>query len=243
MEYKTRKEVPNEYKWNLSEMYDSSEVIDKDIDRVNKLTPEILKFKSHIMDSADSLYEFLKLTEEQDRILTKLYVYSKMNFDVDTKDNKNKALKMRIEKLNESLSENYSFIEPEMLEASYDTVLKYIEENDKLKEYRFYLETIYRKSMQISDLLNLLFEYVKLDSEGFQLKKTKEDVWELLRECIANLYMDFEEKFKLDIENLKNDLAIENMIVTDDDICILKKYSNNELSMNEAISNIIKGEL
>lgn len=144
MEYKTRNEVPNEYKWNLSEMYDSSDVIDKDIDRVNKLTPEILKFKSHIMDSADSLYEFLKLTEEQDRILTKLYVYSKMNFDVDTKDNKNKALKMKIEKLNESLSENYSFIEPEMLEASYDTVLKYIEENDKLKEYKFYLETIYR---------------------------------------------------------------------------------------------------
>lgn len=55
--------------------------------------------------------------------------------------------------------------------------------------------------------------------------------------------MDFEEKFKLDIENLKNDLAIEDMIVTDDDICMLRKYSNNELSMNEAISNIIKGEL
>lgn len=151
MEYKTRKEVPNEYKWNLSEMYDGNEIIDKDIDRVNELTPEILKFKSHIIDSADSLYEFLKLTEEQDRILTKLYVYSKMNFDVDTKDNKNKALKMRIEKLNESLSENYSFIEPEMLEASYDTVLKYIEENDKLKEYKFYLETIYRfKSHSLS---------------------------------------------------------------------------------------------
>lgn len=144
MEYKTRNEVPNEYKWNLSEMYDSSDAIDKDIEIVNSLTPEILKFKSHIMDSADSLYEFLKLTEEQDRILTKLYVYSKMNFDVDTKDNKNKALKMKIEKLNESLSENYSFIEPEMLEASYDTVLKYIEENDKLKEYKFYLETVYR---------------------------------------------------------------------------------------------------
>lgn len=57
-----------------------------------------------------------------------------------------------------------------------------------------YLETIYRKSMQMSGLLNLLFEYVKLDSEGYQLKKTKENLWELLRECIANLYMDFEEK-------------------------------------------------
>ncbi len=57
-----------------------------------------------------------------------------------------------------------------------------------------YLETIYNKSMQMSRLLNLLFEYVELDSEGFQLKKTMEDLWELLRECIAGLYMDFEEK-------------------------------------------------
>lgn len=57
-----------------------------------------------------------------------------------------------------------------------------------------YLETIYGKSMQMSSLLNLLFEYVKLDSEGYQLKKTEENLWELLRETVANLYMDFEEK-------------------------------------------------
>ena len=96
------------------------------------------------MDSSYSLYEFLRLTEEQDRIINKLYVYSKMNFDVDTKNNKSKALKMKIEKLNEELSEKYAFIEPEMLESDYNTVLKYIEENDKLKEYKFYLESIYR---------------------------------------------------------------------------------------------------
>lgn len=57
-----------------------------------------------------------------------------------------------------------------------------------------YLETIYNKSMQMSGLLNLLFEYVKLDSEGFQLKETRENLSELLRECAAELYMDFEEK-------------------------------------------------
>ena len=57
-----------------------------------------------------------------------------------------------------------------------------------------YLETIYNKSMQMSGLLNLLFEYVKLESEGFELCRTRSDVLELLRECVAGLYMDFEEK-------------------------------------------------
>lgn len=56
------------------------------------------------------------------------------------------------------------------------------------------LEIMYNKSMQMSNLLNLLFEYVKLDSEGFQLKKSREDITELLRESMAVLYMDFEEK-------------------------------------------------
>ena len=40
----------------------------------------------------------------------------------------------------------------------------------------------------------LFFEYVKLDSEGYRLNRTEENLWELLRETIANLYMDFEEK-------------------------------------------------
>ena len=144
MEYKSRKEVPNEYKWDLSKMYKDSKVIEKDIDRVNELTPKILEFKSHIMDNSDSLYNFLKLTEEQDRIVNKLYVYSKMDFDVDTKDNKTKSLKMKIEKLNESLSEKFSFIEPEMMETEYEKVLEYIKENKRLEEYKFYLEDIYR---------------------------------------------------------------------------------------------------
>jgi len=144
MEYKTREEVPNEYKWDLSKMYRNNEEVEKDIEEVKKLTKEILEYKSHILDSSDSLYEFLKLTEKQDRIINKLYVYSKMNLDVDTKNNKNKALKMKVEKLSESLSEEFSFIEPEMMATDYETVKKYIDENQKLEEYKFYLEDFYR---------------------------------------------------------------------------------------------------
>ena len=55
--------------------------------------------------------------------------------------------------------------------------------------------------------------------------------------------MNFEEKFNKDLANIKNDLAIENIFINDDDISMLKKYSNNELSLNEAINKIVKVEL
>lgn len=53
--------------------------------------------------------------------------------------------------------------------------------------------------------------------------------------------MSKEEKFNFDIENLKQDFAIENMNITDSDIEILKKYSNDEISQSEMINNIIQG--
>ncbi len=48
-----------------------------------------------------------------------------------------------------------------------------------------------------------------------------------------------EEKFNFDIANLKQDFAIENINVQDSDIEIIKRYSNNEITMNEMI-DIIK---
>ena len=49
-----------------------------------------------------------------------------------------------------------------------------------------YLETIQKKSARMNDLINLLFAYVKLDSEGFSLKRKEVDLCELLRENAAS---------------------------------------------------------
>lgn len=51
--------------------------------------------------------------------------------------------------------------------------------------------------------------------------------------------MSKEEKFNFDIENLKQDFAIENMNIKNSDIEILKRFSQNEISETEMI-NIIK---
>lgn len=48
-----------------------------------------------------------------------------------------------------------------------------------------------------------------------------------------------EEKFMFDIANLKKDLAIENMVVTNEDVDMLKRYQNNEFTMNEMIAGIV----
>lgn len=50
--------------------------------------------------------------------------------------------------------------------------------------------------------------------------------------------MYIEEKFKYDIDNIKQDLAMEDMVVTDEHVENLKRYANNEISMDEIIKQI-----
>lgn len=51
--------------------------------------------------------------------------------------------------------------------------------------------------------------------------------------------MNREEKFEFDIANLKQDLAIEDMYVTEEDVALLRRYFDNEITMPEMI-DIIK---
>ncbi|MDD6291948.1 MAG: ATP-binding protein [Lachnospiraceae bacterium] len=55
-----------------------------------------------------------------------------------------------------------------------------------------YLESIQNKSVRMNDLINLLFEYVKLDSDGFTLDRKELDLCELLRENAALVYSEVE---------------------------------------------------
>lgn len=47
-----------------------------------------------------------------------------------------------------------------------------------------------------------------------------------------------EEVFKFDIENIKNDLAIEGMAITDEDVNLFKQYANDEIDMPNLIQTI-----
>lgn len=62
------------------------------------------------------------------------------------------------------------------------------------KDRQSYLDAIYAKAMRMDELLTLLFEYIKLESEGFAIQREPGDLAELTRETAAFLYADFEDR-------------------------------------------------
>lgn len=62
----------------------------------------------------------------------------------------------------------------------------------KEEQEKEYLDAIKDKTLRMNDIVQMLFDYVRLDSDGFALTKQKTDICELVRECVASYYSDIE---------------------------------------------------
>lgn len=150
MNEKTREEVEEKYKWDLSTIYKNENEL---LEEYNEVKKEIEKFKENentFLNSSENLYNTLKTYYNIDMILDKLWSYTMQKYDEDIANNKNQAWKEKIHTLYEIFSENASFLTPKLLEFGSENINKYYKENEKLqKEYGFVLENIFREEPHI----------------------------------------------------------------------------------------------
>ena len=138
---KLRSEIKDCFKWDADKLVDNFDATEKEV--LNALD-ELLKCKGHIMDNADSLLKFYQLDEKLNRKADYLFMYAHLSSDVDTTNNDYRILKMRTEKLMETISDKLSFVVPELLENDFSKVLEFIKDNKDLVKYKFDLEKVFR---------------------------------------------------------------------------------------------------
>ena len=135
--YKSRSDVPDKYKWDLSDFFKNYEEFDKEYE---KLKIEIEKAKEYVGCSKDSnkIYEFLKYYTEIDNRLENLYVYAFLKSDeelgiAENIDKKNKAMM-----LYSTFSNYISFFDPEIIALSKEDYSNLFN-NKNLLEFKFSL--------------------------------------------------------------------------------------------------------
>ena len=138
---KLRSEIKDCFKWDADKLVDNFDATEKE---VLSVLNELLKCKGHIMDNADSLLKFYQLDEKLNRKADYLFMYAHLSSDVDTTNNDYRILKMRTEKLMETISDKLSFVVPELLENDFSKVLEFIKDNKDLAKYKFDLEKVFR---------------------------------------------------------------------------------------------------
>ena len=166
-EEKLRCEIEDKYKWDLTKIYKDEKEWQKDFDDVKEKILKVLEYKDNFLSNGKRLYEYLKYDEEVSRKLEKIYYYAHLNYDANTLDEKYKVMTNKVSDLFTKYNELSSFVVPEILKLDEEKLNTFYKEEEKLEDYRFSIENIYR------------FKNHTLDEE-------KEKMLSNLSKCLSN---------------------------------------------------------
>ena len=143
-----RKDIPKEYKWNLSDIYENYEKWNEDLAKMEKIQEELVKFKGKF-DSEDKLLQFLKKQEESEKIAYKLYRYPQLARDLDSSDKEATENMQKIQFLFAKMGTELSWVDPELIENR-ENIEKWIQKKE-FSDYRFGIENLFRLQSHVLD--------------------------------------------------------------------------------------------
>jgi len=141
-----RAKIPDQYTWNLADIYATDVAWRASKDRLQAALPELGQFKGRLASSASTLADALDKLYAFDKELSRQFVYASMLADQDTRDATHQGMRQEMTQLAAAFSARVSYVEPEVLRFPAGTVARFVSSEPRLRNYRFYLEDIARRA-------------------------------------------------------------------------------------------------
>lgn len=135
-------------KWDLTVVYKDWNEWDRDFDDIKSKIPQYAEFKGKLNDF-EMFEKYYKFDEEVAKKVYKLAVYAHMSNDLDTRNEHNDAKYKQVMMMYSELVQASSFAHPEIISVGKETTSEFVEKSEKLKEYRFSLENLFRQQEHI----------------------------------------------------------------------------------------------
>ena len=141
-----RDNVGQEYKWNLSDIYENYSAWEKDFEKVSELKKELAGFKGQFGNEG-KLLEFFQKQEEMDKISYKLYRYPQLGRDLNSSDKEAVEHLQKVQFLFAEISTELSWVNSELVDNR-ENIEKWIEKKE-FDDYRFGLKNLFRLQKHI----------------------------------------------------------------------------------------------
>ncbi len=136
-----RKDVPQEYKWNLSSIFKSDKEWEEALKQIPAYTEKVLQYKGRLSQSSETFLNALKTLEEELLLLENVYHYAALQHDADQDDTKAADKYGRAMMAYTTASAEFSFIEPEIQSIDESSLLKWIEKAE-FAPYKVYIKKL-----------------------------------------------------------------------------------------------------
>jgi oligoendopeptidase F len=141
---KERSEIPERYKWKLSDLYASDDAWRTARDDLAKRIPGLAAHKGKLGESAEGLRRALEAEFGVKRDLEQLVAYASARADEDTRVAATREMRQSAEQLIVELDSATSWVRPELLSLDPARIRAFLGQERGLAPYRFYLEDVLR---------------------------------------------------------------------------------------------------
>ena len=142
----TRSQVPEEFTWNLADIFPSDEAWSAEYELLKKLPERLAAFEGHLSDSAESLLAFFRLEDEADERLGKLHCYANCKSDQDTADSLYLDLRGKAVSVYVAASSAAAFATSEIIAMDAQLLDSFYAAAPELETYRRVIERIRRRA-------------------------------------------------------------------------------------------------
>lgn len=149
METRKREDIPEEYRWQLEDIYQNQDEWEKDFSRVQELINQIGAYQGRVGESASGLKQVIIILNEMQSKGDNLYVYSRMRRDEDNSNAQYQTLFDRAEGLGVQANAAVAFVVPELLTMTREQVKEYEETEPELAVYAHYFDELFRQKEHI----------------------------------------------------------------------------------------------
>jgi len=144
-----RNEIENQYKWQLSDIFESDETWEADFEKLQTMMPTLGGLKDGFTDSAQKLAAALKKLDEASLLVERLFVYARMSRDEDNANSTYQAITDRAMSLYVAVSGETAFVAPTLLETDEAVLEEYIGSEPALGDYAFMIRDLIRKKKHV----------------------------------------------------------------------------------------------
>jgi oligoendopeptidase F len=146
-----REEIPDRFKWNLQDIFQSWEEWDAAYKRLEAGIERYAAFKGTLAQGPDRLIDAFKLAEELGQLAYRVWYFPSLRYDEDQRDNTVNARRQQVQILFARWKQAESWFNPELLLIPLETVRGWMDSTPALQLYRFAIEDLYRQQEHVLD--------------------------------------------------------------------------------------------
>ncbi len=148
---RTRDEIPEEFTWNLSDIYPDWTAWEAGLAEFERMLPGYAELRGTLAQGPERLLKAFRLGDDLGQLSYRIWYYAGLTYDQDQRDNAANARRQKVQILFAKAAEARSWFTPELLRIPLATVRAWMSANPELAVYRFAIESTYHQQEHVLD--------------------------------------------------------------------------------------------